>query len=140
MLGVCLANKVPLISIVRNEEAKKHLEEFDATNVLNQNDTDFDTQLEKLSIQFNATAVFDGVGGELISKVAKVLPFGSSIYAYGFLGGDKPLCIHTGVVLMKNLTIKGFGNFTSRLIPVFHIRDVFFQIILCPHTCKYPDI
>lgn len=116
MLGVCLANKVPIISIVRNEEAKKRLEKLDATNVLVQDDPDFEIQLEKLSNELNTTAVFDGVGGELISKVAKALPRGSSIYAYGFLGDDKPLCIHTSVVLMKGLTIRGFGNFTSETV------------------------
>ena len=116
MLGVCLANKVPLISIVRNGEAKKRLEKLDVPYVLVQDETDFDTQLEKLSNQLKATVVFDGVGGELISRVAKVLPRGSSIYAYGFLGDNKPLCIHTSVVLMKDLTIKGFGNFTSETV------------------------
>ncbi len=116
MLGICLANKVPIISIVRNKEAKKHLKELDAPNVLIQDDPNFDTQLEKLSNQFKTTAVFDGVGGELISRVAKVLPRGSSIYAYGLLGGDQPLCIHNSMLLMNDLTITGFGNFTSKTV------------------------
>ena len=116
MLGICLANNVPIISIVRSEKAKKQLEELDAPHVLDQSDPDFDSRFEELSIQLNATAVFDGVGGDLISRVAKVLPRGSSVYAYGFLGGNKPLRIHTRFVLMKNLTIKGFGNFTSETV------------------------
>lgn len=116
MLGICLENNVPIISIVRSEKAKKQLEELEASHVLDQSDPDFDSRLEELAGQLNATAVFDGVGGDLISRVAEVLPRGSSIYAYGFLGGDKPLCLHTSVVLMKNLTIKGFGNFTSETV------------------------
>ena len=116
MLGICLANNVPIISIVRSKKAKKQLEELDASHVLDQSDQNFDSRLEELSIQLNATAVFDGVGGDLISRVAKVLPRGSSIYAYGFLGGNKSLLIHTRFVLMKNLTIKGFGNFTSETV------------------------
>ena len=51
--------------------------------------------------------MFNGVGGELISRVARVLLRGSSIYTYGFLGGDTPLSIHTSIILMKGLTIKG---------------------------------
>lgn len=116
MLGVCLANNVPIISIVRNKEAKKSLEKLNATNILVQGELTFETQLEELSAKLNSTAVFDGVGGELISQIAKVLPRGSSIYAYGFLGGDSPLSIHTSVLLMKNLTIKSFGNFTSETV------------------------
>ncbi|MCK5468903.1 MAG: zinc-binding dehydrogenase [Cyclobacteriaceae bacterium] len=116
MLGICLANNVPIISIVRNEKAKKYLEKLDAPNILVQSTTNFNAKLEKLSNQIHATAVFDGVGGELISRVAKILPRGSSIYTYGFLGGDTPLCIHTSMILMKGLTIKGFGNFTSETV------------------------
>ncbi len=116
MLGICLTKKIPIISIVRNESSRKQLEELEAPNILIQNDTNFDTQLEELSNQLKTTAVFDGIGGELISRVAKVLPQGSCIYVYGFLGGDKPLCLHTSIVLMKGITIKGFGNFTSATV------------------------
>jgi len=116
MLGICLANDVPVISIVRNKGSREHLKELNARNVLVQGDSDFDTQLGKLSNQLKTTAVFDGVGGELLGRVAKVLPRGSSIYAYGFLGGDEQLCIHTSTVLMNNLTITGFGNFTSKTV------------------------
>ena len=116
MLGVCWAYKIPILSIVRNEEAKKDLEKLDATNVLVQNEPDFETQLEKLSIELNTTAVFDGVGGDLISKVAKALPRNSTIYTYGFLGGQELMSMHTSLVLMKNLTVKGFGNFTTKTV------------------------
>lgn len=116
MLGICLAYNVPIISIVRNEKAKKSLEKLGAPNIMVQSAIDFDNKLEELSNRIQATAVFDGVGGELISRVAKVLPRGSSIYTYGFLGGDTSLCIHTSIILMKALTIKGFGNFTSETV------------------------
>ena len=116
MLGVCLAYNFPIISLVRNNKAKSELEALDSTHILNQNDPDFEIRLEELANQLGTTAVFDGVGGELISKVAQAVPRNSSIYAYGFLGGDKPMCIHTSMVLMKALTIKGFGNFTSETV------------------------
>ena len=116
MLGVCLAYDIPILSVVRSEEARQQLTELGATQILNQSDPEFEKQFEELSAQLNTTAVFDGVGGDLISKIARLLPRNSTIYAYGFLGGDQPLSIHTGVVLMKNLTIKGFGNFTSETV------------------------
>ena len=116
MLGVCLTYNVPLISIVRNQEEKNNLQELNATNILVEDDPDFGTQLEKLSDELKTSAVFDGVGGELISKVAEALPRNSTIYSYGFLGGMEPMSVHTSLVLMKNLTIRGFGNFTSETV------------------------
>jgi len=116
MLGVCLAHDIPLISIVRNKEGKKQLEELNAKNILVQSEADFEIKLKELSNQLNATAVFDGVGGELISKVASNLPRNSTIYTYGFLGNDKPLTINTNIILMNGLTIKGFGNFMTETV------------------------
>ena len=116
MLGICTVNDIPLISIVRNEKGKKQLEELKAKNILIQNETNFERDFEQLSNKLSATAVFDGVGGELISKIALKLPANSAIYTYGFLGGDKPLSIHTSNILMKNLTIKGFGNFNTETV------------------------
>lgn len=116
MLGVCLSYDIPLISIVRNEKGRKQLEQLDAINILAQSETDFETQFKELSSQLKTTAVFDGVGGELISKIAKNLPRYSTIYSYGFLGNDKPLTIHTSDILMDGLTIKGFGNFMTETV------------------------
>ncbi len=84
--------------------------------MLSQSDPDFNSKLAELAAKFNTTAVFDGVGGDTLSKVAKSLPRGSSIYVYGFLGGDKPFCIPTAHILMNALNITGFGNFTSKTV------------------------
>ncbi len=116
MLGICFAYDIPLLSIVRSGEAKQQLAELGATQILNQSDPEFEKQFEELSVRLNTTAVFDGVGGGLISKIAKLLPRNSTIYAYGFLDGNQSLRIHTRFILMKNLTIKGFGNFTSETV------------------------
>ncbi|MCK5066856.1 MAG: alcohol dehydrogenase catalytic domain-containing protein [Bacteroidales bacterium] len=116
MLGMCQEFDVPLISLVRSEKAKIELEEMDASHILVQTDPKFERQLQELSNQLKTTAVFDGVGGTLLGKVAKVIPQNSSIYTYGFLGGNEPLSIHTSTILMRGLTIRGFGNFTSRTV------------------------
>jgi NADPH:quinone reductase-like Zn-dependent oxidoreductase len=116
MLGLCKACKVPIITFVRDERGENELKELGAENILVKSDTEFETKLENLSSKLNTTAVFDGVGGDLISLVAKVIPKNSTIYTYGFLGGEKPLTIHTSVILMKGLTITGFGNFTSETV------------------------
>ncbi len=116
MLGICIAYDIPIISIVRNEASKCELEKLNAKNVLIESSDDFEKKLEEKANEMKTTAVFDGVGGKLISKVANVLPMNSTIYSYGFLGGNESLSIHTSKILMKGMQIKGFGNFTSETV------------------------
>jgi NADPH2:quinone reductase len=115
MLGICIANNFPIISIARTQNAKKELEELGAKNIIVQTDDDFKLQLKELSQQLATTAVFDGVGGEILNQIIDVLPFNSTIYSYGYLGGKTLLTFHTSL-LMKGLTIKGFGNFRTKTV------------------------
>jgi NADPH:quinone reductase len=115
MLGIGIVNDFPIISIVRTQDAKKGLEELGAKNILVQSDNDFKQQLKDLSEQLSATAVFDGVGGEILNRIIDVLPFNSTIYSYGYLGGKTPLTIHTSI-LMKGITIKAFSNFRTKTV------------------------
>ncbi len=115
MLGICIANNFPLISIARTQDAKKELEKLGAKNIIVQTDIDFKEQLKELSQQLATTAVFDGVGGEILNRIIDVLPFNSTIYSYGYLGGKTPLTFHTSI-LMKGITIKAFGNFRTKTV------------------------
>ena len=69
-----------------------------------------------LFAELGATAVFDGVGGDLLGKIAPSLPMNSTIYAYGFLGGAVPIAIPSVLFMMKNLTMRRFSNFESRTV------------------------
>jgi NADPH:quinone reductase-like Zn-dependent oxidoreductase len=68
-----------------------------------------------LSQQLAATAIFDGVGGEILNKIIDVLPFNSTICSYGYFDGDTSLTIHTGI-LMKGVTIKGSSNSMTKTV------------------------
>jgi NADPH:quinone reductase len=68
-----------------------------------------------LSAKLTATAIFDGVGGALLTDIIGVIPAGATIYAYGFLDSDIPLSFHTSL-LMKGITIKGFNNFKTETV------------------------
>jgi len=116
LLGIAQQKGIPVISIVRNESGKKQLQELNAKYILMQSSNHFEEQLQTLSQELNATTVFDGVGGSLITTIAPLLPFGSAIYAYGFLGGKVPVSFETSLLLMKNLTISSFGGFTSEVV------------------------
>jgi NADPH2:quinone reductase len=73
----------------------------------------FEDKLGRLAEELGATAVFDGVGGALLSQVAPVLPIGSTAYVYGFLGGLTPISISTTLVLGRNLMLRRFSNLES---------------------------
>lgn len=116
MVGFCLAYNFPLISIVRTEDSKKELESLGAKNVIVQNHNDFKLQLKDIAHQLEATAIFDGVGGETLNKMIDVIPNYSTIYTYGYLGGGTLLAFHTSILNAKGLTIKSFGNFRSKTV------------------------
>jgi NADPH2:quinone reductase len=115
MLGICQANNVQHISIVRTEEAKKELEALGADNILVETAPDFKAQFKELSQALQTTAVFDGVGGAILNIIFDVIPNNTTVYTYGYLGGPTPLTIHTSM-LMRGITIKGFSNFRSQTV------------------------
>lgn len=115
MLGICIANNFPIVTLARTQDAKKELQELGAKNIVVHTDIDFKQQLKELSQEFSATAIFDGVGGEILNQIIDVLPINSTIYSYGYLGGKTPLTFHTSI-LIKGITIKGFGNFRTKTV------------------------
>jgi NADPH2:quinone reductase len=115
MLGVCLAYGVPLVSIVRTAAGKRALEALGATCVVVQQEADFTAQLQEAAQRLATTAVFDGVGGEILNRILEVLPANSTIYCYGYLGNSTPLTFHTRA-LMRGLTIQAFSNFKTATV------------------------
>ncbi len=115
MLGICLNAGFPVISIVRNAAGKRELESLGAKNVLVQGAEDFKEQLKAQSEKLKTTAIFDGVGGAILNDMIDIIPGGSTVYAYGFLGDNTPLSFHTSL-LMKGITIKGFNNFRTETV------------------------
>jgi NADPH:quinone reductase len=115
MLGMAQLYNIPVISIVRNEAGKLALEALGAKQVLVQTETHFKQQLQQQAQQLQATAIFDGVGGALLNDIIPLLPFNSTIYVYGFLGGPTPLSFHASL-LMRGITITGFSNFRTATV------------------------
>lgn len=109
LLGVCLDRGVPIISIVPSDAGRQTLARLDAQHILARNSHDFDAALAKISAQIGATAVFDGVGGLFVGRVAKALPPGSTIFCYGFLAGPENLDFPSSLLLLKDLTVTSFS-------------------------------
>jgi NADPH:quinone reductase-like Zn-dependent oxidoreductase len=115
MASLARSRKLPAIFLVRTEAARRALVQSGVEHVL-VTDEGFTDRLAALSAELATTAVFDGVGGDLLGKIAPSLPLISTIYAYGFLGGAVPVAIPSVLFMMKNLTMRRFSNFESRTV------------------------
>jgi NADPH:quinone reductase len=104
--------RLPLILMVRTAAVKAELAEQGFDHVI-VSEGGFLSELAALAAAQRTTAVFDGVGGSLISDIAPILPANSTIYFYGFLAGAAPITLTSGLFMMKSLTLKRFSNFES---------------------------
>ena len=107
---------IPALHLVRNEAAKHDLAELGITSVLVTSDQNFERDFEARAGELGATAVFDGIGGELIGRIAPHLPANATVYGYGFLGGNTQLGVTSLQITLKNLTIKRFSNFETATV------------------------
>ncbi|RQU38154.1 Zn-dependent oxidoreductase [Burkholderia cenocepacia] len=103
------------IFLVRGDAARDTLRASGVEHVIVTREG-FERELASLAAELNATAVFDGVGGELLSHVLPVLPPNPTVYVYGFLDAASPVVIPSVLFMSKNLTMKRFSNFDSRTV------------------------
>jgi NADPH:quinone reductase len=115
LASLARGRKLPAIFLVRSEAARDELRRLGVEHVMVTSER-FTEKLGVLSAELGATAVFDGVGGELSGKIAPSLPMNSTVYCYGVLGGAAPVSIPSAVFMMKNLTMRRFSNFESRTV------------------------
>lgn len=116
LLGFCLTYNFPLISVVRSAAGKQELEDLGAKNIVVQSDPDFDNQLSQLAQALTATAIFDGTGGETLTRVFPLLAANSVIYSYGYIGDTVPFALHTSIMSVKNISIKSFSNLATQTV------------------------
>ena len=115
LAALARSRKLPAIFLVRTEEAHEALCRLGAEHVIITSEG-FTNTLSVLSAELGTTAVFDGVGGDLLTRIAPGLPMNSTVYFYGLLGGAVPVSIQSVLFMMKNLTLKRFSNFESRTV------------------------
>lgn len=107
---------IPTLVVVREPGARSELETAGAARVLASGEQDFARQLERAARELEATAVFDGVGGALVSQMLAALPPRSSVYFYGFLAGPENVAFPSSLFMMKDLTMRRFSNFDSATV------------------------
>jgi NADPH:quinone reductase len=116
MLGIGLAYEIPIVSIVRSAAGEQELRSLGAKNVLVKTHAEFDRDLAAVTEAENATAIFDGAGGELLNRILPLAARGSTVFVYGYLGGTTPISVPSGLLMAKGLTIKSFSNFGSQTV------------------------
>jgi hypothetical protein len=72
-------SRLPAILLVRTPAAKAELQRRGIEHVV-VNQEGFLSELADLAARLGATAIFDGVGGELVTGIAPILPMNSTIY------------------------------------------------------------
>jgi NADPH:quinone reductase len=115
LAALARSRNIPAIFLVRTPAARDALSRLGVENVIVTHEG-FNDTLGALSTELGTTAVFDGVGGDLLTRIAPSLPMNSTIYCYGFLGGAAPISIQSVLFMMKNLSMKRFSNFESRTV------------------------
>lgn len=116
MAALAQASKIPAIFLVRSAKSQGALHSLGIEHVLATSNKDFDADFERRAEEFKTSAVFDGVGGELISRIAPLLPMNSTVSFYGFLAGAAPVSVSTGLFMSKSLVMRRFSNFNSATV------------------------
>lgn len=99
--------------IVRSDEAKEKLLESGVEHVVSNSHPNFLRELADRAQELGTTAVFDGVGGALVSKILVALPAQSTIYFYGFLSGTEKVEFNSQIFMPKDFTMNRFSNFNT---------------------------
>ena len=107
---------VPAIFLVRSAAAREALLRHGVEHVVVATEDGFETRLGTLAAELDATTVFDGVGGELLSRILPHLPVNAAIRVYGFLGGLAPITLPTTLLMGKNLTFRRFTVLESATV------------------------
>ena len=116
MLALARRRGTPALFLVRSGAAQEDLHRLGAEHTLVTTEEGFESRFAKLAERLGTTAVFDGLGGELINRLAPHAPANSTFYFYGFLADETPISFPSALFMMKNLTMKRFSNFESATV------------------------
>jgi NADPH:quinone reductase-like Zn-dependent oxidoreductase len=116
LLALAPRRQTPALFLVRSAAAQEELRRLGAEHTLVTTEEGFEGRFATLAERMGATAIFDGVGGDLVTRLAPHAPANSTFYFYGFLGGAAPISIGAALFMWKNLTMKRFSNFESATV------------------------
>lgn len=98
---------IKVISTVRRDDLKEELIELGAFAVINTETQDIFREVRTLTGKKGVDYIFEAVGGKVGALAMECLKMGGTMMVYGLLS-LKPTPVNNGLVLFKDLTIKGF--------------------------------
>jgi NADPH:quinone reductase-like Zn-dependent oxidoreductase len=99
---------VPVINIVRSESQSDLLKSVGSPYVLDSSAPEFLHNLRDLSLNLNATLLFDSVCGSQLGNIIEALPYGSSVMIYGNLSLAEAVKINPRSLIDNDIKISGF--------------------------------
>ena len=99
---------VETINIVRKDETVDLLKAKGVSNILNQQDENFEDALAQICNEKKADIAFDAVGGEMTGLLFNSMNKSASVIVYGGLSGKPISNINILEVIFNNKTLSGF--------------------------------
>jgi NADPH:quinone reductase-like Zn-dependent oxidoreductase len=108
IIQLAKSRNVKALAIVRGEADQNSLIELGASAVLNVHAEDLEEQIKAVTAGERIAGLLDAVGGELATKLLKLMGVYGKIIHYG-LYSQQPVMYNNADIIFKNLVIKGFG-------------------------------
>lgn len=107
VIQLCKAKGINTICTVRRNDTIDYLKDMGATQVINTEEQDLVKTTYALTGKKGVDAVFDAVGGDLAGKALECLAVNGQMQVFGLLS-MKDIPVNSGLMIFKNLSIKGF--------------------------------
>lgn len=107
VIQIASSRGINVIGTVRSDDQKQALLDLGATAIVNEKTENIYKAVKTATNGAMVNAAFDAVGGELGDKVLNALQSGGKMLVYGLLS-LQPIPLNSGLLIFKNLTVKGF--------------------------------
>lgn len=107
VIQLCKQRGINTVCTVRHNEQIAFLKGLGATEVINTEEGDLISAVKTMTSGKGVNCCFDAVGGKVGGAAVDCLGTNGLLLAFGLLS-LRPTPINTGVMIFKNLTIKGF--------------------------------
>ena len=107
VIQLCQQRGIKTICTVRRDDAVDYLKDLGATAVINTEKQDLLESVNTHTEDAGVNCIFDAVGGPLAAQALECLAPNSTMYVFGLMS-LKNIPVNSGLMIFKNLTIKGF--------------------------------
>lgn len=107
VIQIASSRGINVIGTVRRDEQKQALLDLGAHAIINEKSENIYKAVKTATNGEMIKAAFDAVGGDLGDKVINALQVNGKMLVYGLLS-LKPIPLNSGLLIFKNITVKGF--------------------------------